>query len=86
MRLLGDHKDAAGKRRLDLNSAVELMKGGGDDETESDFPIQGTRAAKEYHQAVALGTNGFLAYHEQWASTVGGAETCFGCPHPPEFV
>ena len=48
MRLLGDHKDAAGKRRLDLNSAVELMKGGGDDETESDFPIQGTRAAKEY--------------------------------------
>ena len=35
------------------------MKGGGDDETESDFPIQGTRAAKEYHQAVALGTNGF---------------------------
>lgn len=71
MRLLGDHKDAAGKRRLDLNSAVELMKGGGDDETESDFPIQGTRAAKEYHQAVALGTNGFLAYHEQWLRQSG---------------
>ena len=71
MRLLGDHKDAAGKRRLDLNSAVELMKGGGDEEAESDFPIQGTRAAKEYHQAVALGTNGFLAYHEQWLRQSG---------------
>ena len=43
VRLLGDHRDAAGKRRLDLQAAVALMHAPEDKE----FPIAGTRAAKE---------------------------------------
>ena len=71
LRLLGDHKDAAGKRRLDLSTAVALMKWTKDSEADPEFPIQGTRASKEYREAVATGTAGFLAYHEQWLRQSG---------------
>lgn len=69
-RLLGDHKDAVGKRKLDLTTAVTLMKGSstGDD---PEFPIQGVHAARELHEAVASGSQNFLAYHEQWLRLSG---------------
>ena len=68
-RLLGDHRDASGKRRLDLGSAVELMK-----ETEdTEFPIAGVRAAREYHEAVAGGPGNFLSYHAEWLRQSGVA-------------
>eukprot|EP00435_Cladocopium_sp_Y103_P061503 s490_g23.t1 len=69
-RLLGDHRDASGRRRLDLASAVELMK-----ETEDkEFPISGIRAAKEYHDSVASGPGNFLSYHAEWLRLSGVAK------------
>ena len=67
VRLLGDHKDASGKRRLDLKSAVVLMKNAEDKE----FPINGIRAAKEFHEAVASSSGEFLSYHSEWLRLSG---------------
>ena len=67
VRLLGDHKDASGKRRLDLKSAVVLMKNVEDKE----FPITGVRAAKESHEAVASSSGEFLSYHAEWLRLSG---------------
>lgn len=66
-RLLGDHRDASGRRKLELLNAVELMK-----ETEDkEFPISGTRAAREYHEAVSSGPGNFLSYHAEWLRLSG---------------
>ena len=68
-RLLGDHKDTNGRRRLELISAVELMK-----QTEDkDFPIHGVRAGFEYHSSVANGPGNFLSYHSEWLRLSGVA-------------
>ena len=67
VRLLGDHRDASGKKVLGLRQAVPLMKSPPDPE----FPIQGTRAAKEFHEAVSLTTEGFLTYHSEWVRLSG---------------
>lgn len=68
-RLLGNQPDDSGKKRLELSAAVSLMKGS--TENSEEFPIAGVRAAKEYHEAVSLGANSFLAYHEQWLRLSG---------------
>lgn len=68
-RLLGDHRDGSGKKKLELLEAVGLMKGA--DDADPDFPISGTRAARELHEAVSGGAGGFLAYHEQWIRLSG---------------
>ena len=47
------------------------MKWTENSEVDPEFPIQGARASKEYHEAVATGTAGFLAYHEQWLRQSG---------------
>ncbi|CAE7204167.1 unnamed protein product [Symbiodinium sp. CCMP2592] len=67
VRLLGDHRDASGKKVLGLRQAVPLMKCPVDPE----FPIQGARAAKEFHEAVSLTTEGFLTYHSEWVRLSG---------------
>ncbi|CAE7356621.1 unnamed protein product [Symbiodinium sp. CCMP2592] len=67
VRLLGDHRDASGKKVLGLRQAVPLMKCPMDPE----FPIQGARAAKEFHEAVSLTTEGFLTYHSEWVRLSG---------------
>ena len=69
-RLLGDHRDASGRRRLDLSAAIELMKNSDDKE----FPISGQRAALEYHTAVAGGPGNFLSYHAEWLRLSGVAK------------
>ena len=71
VRLLGDHRDASGRRRLDLVQAINLMKGDGKEE---DFPICGVRAAREFHQSVATGVGSFHAYHEHWIRLSGVAK------------
>lgn len=71
LRLLGDHKDASGKRRLELATAVSLMKGVSKEDDKSDFPISGVHAAKEYHESVALGPGNFLSYHAEWLRLSG---------------
>ena len=68
VRLLGDHRDAAGKRRLELKQAVALMKNPEDKE----FPIHGVRAAKkEFHESVAASAGEFLVYHAEWVRLSG---------------
>ena len=67
VRVLGDFKDSSGKKRLDLISAVPLMK----DLKLDDFPIQGTRAAKEFHEAVAHNTQSLLVYRSEWLRQSG---------------
>eukprot|EP00438_Fugacium_kawagutii_P008463 Skav230205 [mRNA] locus=scaffold2443:264867:266063:+ [translate_table: standard] len=71
MRLLGNFKDSSGKKKLDLLSAVGLMKGGAASAVDEDFPIHGVRAAKEFHDAVGGGSGGFIPYHEQWLRLSG---------------
>lgn len=71
LRLLGDHKDASGHRKLDLTVAVGLMKGTSKDDDKSDFPIAGVRAAREYHESVAQGPGNFLSYHAEWVPLSG---------------
>ncbi|CAJ1387457.1 unnamed protein product [Effrenium voratum] len=67
LRLLGDHRDNAGKRRLELGAAVALMHNAEDKE----FPIAGTRSSKELHESVALGPRNFLSYHAEWLRLSG---------------
>ena len=67
VRLLGDHGDASGKKGLSLRHAVPLMKS----PPNAEFPIIGTRAAKEFHEAVAASTEGFLTYHSEWLRLSG---------------
>ena len=67
VRLLGDHRDASGKKVLDLKTAVSLMKA----PTDPDFPIAGIRAAKEFHDSVAAATGNFLNYHSEWLRLSG---------------
>ena len=67
LRLLGDHRDEAGKKRLDLSSALPLMKGNDDPE----FPIMGTKAARELHEAVLEGSGNFITYHSEWIRLSG---------------
>lgn len=69
-RLLGDHKDESGVRRLELGKAISLMKSADD----SDFPIHGARAAKELHESVALGPGNFVSYHAEWIRLSGVAK------------
>ena len=70
VRLLGDFKDSTGKRNLELTKAIGLMK----DEVVEDFPIAGTRAAKEYHDSIAMGPGNFLSYHSEWLRLSGVAK------------
>ncbi|CAJ1343922.1 unnamed protein product [Effrenium voratum] len=67
VRLLGDHKDAAGRRRLELPLAVSLMR----QHEEEGFPIAGTRASLELHEAVAAGAGNFVSYHAEWIRLSG---------------
>lgn len=67
VRLLGDHRDAACKRRLDLQAAVALMHAPEDKE----FPIAGTRAAKELHESISEGPGNLLSYHAEWLRLSG---------------
>ena len=67
VRLLGDHRDASGTRRLDLSAAISLMHSPKDEE----FPISGTRAAKELHESICEGPGNFLSYHAEWLRLSG---------------
>ena len=66
-RVLDHHRDAAGKKQLDLRQAATLMK----ETTDADFPIAGVKAAKEFHASVAASSGGFLTYHSEWLRLSG---------------
>ena len=67
VRLLGDHRDSAGRRHLDLSAAVALMHNPEDKE----FPIVGTKASRELHQSISEGPGNFLSYHAEWLRLSG---------------
>ena len=67
IRLLGDHRDGSGKRRLDLAKAVTLMH----DPKDEEFPILGARAAKELHESISEGPGNFISYHAEWLRLSG---------------
>ena len=48
-------------------TGTPLMK----EPNDSDFPIAGVRAAKEFHLSVAASTGGFLTYHSEWLRLSG---------------
>ena len=75
VRLLGDHRDASGKKRLDLKQAVALMKNIDDKE----FPIGGVRAAKELHKAIAASAGELLIYHSEWLRLSGVNKKTSAC-------
>lgn len=66
-RLLGDFKDEIGKRNLELVKAVPLMK----EPVIADFPISGTRAAREFLESIAGGAHTLLTYHGEWLRNSG---------------
>ncbi|CAE8717298.1 unnamed protein product, partial [Polarella glacialis] len=74
-RLLGDHRDAAGKRKLDLPSAVAMMR----ESKIEDFPLQGVRACREYLAAVSEGPGNLNSYHSEWVRLSGVNEASAVC-------
>ena len=83
-RLLGNHTDASGKKRLELSAAVSLMKG--PTENSDEFPIAGVRAAKECHEAVALDANSIVSVSGTVASSPWSAEAIIRCSYTSECV
>lgn len=75
LRLLGDHVDKAGKRKLDLSEAVALFKNSDID----DFPLAGVRGFKELHDAIATAGISWTQYHSEWVSLSGVAEGSAVC-------
>eukprot|EP00435_Cladocopium_sp_Y103_P036711 s704_g9.t1 len=54
-------------KMLGQADAVALMK----QHEESGFPISGTRASRELHEAVASGAGNFVSYHSEWMRLSG---------------
>ncbi|CAE8642006.1 unnamed protein product [Polarella glacialis] len=75
IRLLGDHRDAAGKRKLDLSSAVAMMR----ESKIDDFPLQGVRACREYLSAISEGPGNIVSYHSEWVRLSGVNEASAVC-------
>jgi hypothetical protein len=71
LRLLGDHRDGSGKRRLELGPSVELMR----ESAFVDFPLSGdVRAAKELLSAIVVGPGSLPRYHTEWQRLSGISE------------
>ena len=62
VRLLGDHRDRAGRRRLPLSDAVALMRSS----DIPDFGLEGPRALAELFQSVSEGPGSFATYHVEF--------------------
>ena len=70
VRLLGDHKDAAGRRTLTLSEALSLMR-----KTDAkDFPLPGVRCVFELLQSVAEVPGNLISYHAEWIRRAGVSE------------
>jgi hypothetical protein len=71
LRLLGDHRDGSGKRKLDLGPSVEMMR----ESAFADFPLAGDiRASKELLGAIVVGPGSLPRYHTEWARLSGISE------------
>ncbi|CAK8989683.1 Uncharacterized protein SCF082_LOCUS1918 [Durusdinium trenchii] len=68
-RLLGDHRDAQGKRHMTLQDALTLMS----QEKFDDWSFSGPRATKEYLTSIRDGPGDLLSYHTGWVRASGVA-------------
>ena len=66
-RLLGDHRDAQGRRFMTLNDALALMS----EEKFDDWGFKGPRACKEYFVAIREGPGDLISYHNGWVRSSG---------------
>lgn len=67
IRLLGDHRDSSGRRRLPLGDAVPLLRS-----TDfEDWPLTGLRAFQEFVVSVLAGPGNFISYHSELERTSG---------------
>ena len=69
VRLLGDHRDAQGKRHLSLNDGLTLMA----EASFEDWAFSGPRSTKEYLQAIRSGPWDIPSYHLGWIQNSGVA-------------
>ena len=75
-RLLGDHRDAQGRRYLCFQAALDLMTS----VEFSDWPITGPRATTEFLRSIREGTSDLVTYHLQWARN-SGVSSYAACLH-----
>lgn len=66
-RLLGDHRDAQGKRHMTLQEALALMS----EEKFDDWAFTGPRATKEYLSSIRDGPGDLITYHTGWVRSSG---------------
>ncbi|CAK0801165.1 unnamed protein product, partial [Prorocentrum cordatum] len=69
LRVLGDHRDASGRRHLTLTEGVSMMR----ETSFEDWNMPGPRIAKEWLVSVRDGPGDLTTYHSQWMrrSSVG---------------
>ena len=67
LRLLGSHTDGAGKRFLDLKTALTLVR----ESPMTDWPLQGPRVTGEFLRAIRSGPGDIVSYHLAWLKGSG---------------
>ena len=75
IRLLGDHRDSAGKRRLPLSVAVAILR----NTPFEDWTLPGPRAFFEFISSVVNGPGNLVSYHAEWERTSGVASSSAVC-------
>jgi hypothetical protein len=73
-RLIGDHRDAQGRRFISFQQGLDLMTS----VEMTDWPVTGPRACMELLTAIREGTSDLTTYHLQWSrnSGVSSFATC----------
>ena len=67
IRLLGDHRNAQGKRYLRFEKGLEMLR----ETAFKDWPFTGPRAVLEFLTSVREGSGNLMSYHLQWSSASG---------------
>ncbi|CAK0907206.1 unnamed protein product, partial [Prorocentrum cordatum] len=70
LRVLGDHRDASGRRHLTLTEGVSMMR----ETSFEDWNMPGPRIAKEWLVSVRDGPGDLTTYHSQWMRRSGVGE------------
>ncbi|CAK0888070.1 unnamed protein product, partial [Prorocentrum cordatum] len=70
LRVLGDHRDASGRRHLTLTEGVSMMR----ETSFEDWNMPGPRIAKEWLVSVRDGPGDLTTYHSQWTRRSGVGE------------
>ena len=71
IRLVGDHRDAGGRRHLELRDALALYRS----TPFKDWNLPGPRAVREWLSSVVDGPGNLTSYHHEWIRMSGVSET-----------